>query len=48
MRAFLTSVLEVAGFGLVTAGAVLVALPLGLVVGGVSLILIGYLTGRRA
>lgn len=42
-----TTVLHLAGFGLLTAAAWTVALPLGLLAGGLSLLLLDYLAGER-
>jgi hypothetical protein len=38
--------MELAGFGLLVTAAALVAIPLGIAVAGVSLIILGYLLGR--
>lgn len=48
MRSLATTALEVVGFALVTIAALLVAVPLGLFVAGVSCLLVGYLLGGRA
>lgn len=41
MRAFLTTLAELAGLAAITAGCFLVSIPLALVVGGVALVVIG-------
>lgn len=47
VRNLLTTLLEVAGLGLITAGAASASTPLGLTVGGGSLLLVGFLEGRK-
>jgi hypothetical protein len=47
MRSVLTTLSEIGGAALVTLGAFLFAHSLGLVVGGLCLIGIGYLLGRE-
>lgn len=47
MRARVTTALEVAGFGLVTAAASTVSLAAGLLVGGVSCVVVGLFEGRK-
>ena len=42
----LSTVLELAGFGLLVLAAALVAVPLGIAVAGASCIVLGYLIGR--
>ena len=46
MRDVVTTILEVAGFATVTVGVFLVAVPAGLMVAGLSLLLVGWLAGR--
>jgi hypothetical protein len=46
MRDALTTAIEVAGLALVTAGAALTWPPLGFIVGGVALVLVGWAVGR--
>lgn len=43
----LSTVLELTGLALLTLAAALVAIPLGIAVGGAALVLIGYLLGRE-
>lgn len=45
MRAFLTSSIEVAGLGCVTAGCYMIAPVLAAFIGGLSLLLIGWRLG---
>lgn len=47
MRAQLTTAAELAGAALITAAAWLVALPLGLLVAGVFLVLFGWLAASE-
>jgi hypothetical protein len=47
MRAYVTTALEVAGFGLITAAAYTVNIGLCLLAGGLSCIAVGYLAGRK-
>jgi hypothetical protein len=42
----MSSVLQITGAVAITAGAVLVSLPVGLIVGGVFMVLIGLALGR--
>ena len=42
-----TTILEVVGLVAVTSGAALVAVPVGLIVGGGALVLVGAMLGRR-
>lgn len=42
MRAFLTTLVEIAGIIAITAGFGLYSLPLGLIAGGIGLILVGW------
>jgi hypothetical protein len=46
-KQFRTTVLHLAGFGLLTAAAWTIALPLGLAAGGLSLLVLDYLAGER-
>jgi hypothetical protein len=43
----ITTAAELVGFGLITTGAALVWEPLGFIVGGSALVLVGYLFGRK-
>ena len=45
MRAFLTTIVELAGLGCVTAGAYMIAPFVALIVGGLALILTGWRLG---
>lgn len=42
----MSNILQVAGAVAITAGAVLISVPVGLIVGGVFLVLIGLALGR--
>lgn len=42
MRALLTTGLDIAGIAAVTAGAALIAVPAGLIVGGVMVLLLSW------
>jgi hypothetical protein len=42
----MSNILQIAGAVAITAGAVLISLPVGLIVGGVFLVLIGLALGR--
>jgi hypothetical protein len=44
----LSTVLEVLGLALIVLAAALVAIPLGIAVGGAAFVLVGYLLGRDA
>lgn len=47
MRDRITSCLEIAGLATIAGGCFLVALPLGLLVAGAALVLVGYVEGRK-
>lgn len=47
MKQNITTILEILGFGFLIAAASTVGLGLGLLVAGVSLLIIGYLAGRQ-
>jgi hypothetical protein len=42
----MSNILQIAGAVAITAGAVLISLPVGLIVGGVFMVLIGLALGR--
>lgn len=46
MKNLLTTVAELAGFGLITAGCALIWAPLGFIVGGALLALVAFLVDR--
>ncbi len=46
MRNLLTTLLEVAGLTMVSVGAGLVYVPAGVIAGGASMVLVGFLAGR--
>lgn len=45
MRAALTTALEIAGMAAITAGAAMIWLPVGLIVGGLCLLAVGLFGG---
>lgn len=47
MRATMTTVLEVVGLAVLSAGAALAWVPAGLMVAGLSMVLVGAAEGRR-
>lgn len=47
MRDLVTTCLELLGFGCLVLAGFTISLTVGLVVAGVALVLVGYLTGRR-
>ena len=42
----MSNILQIAGAVAITAGAVLISLPVGLIVGGIFIVLIGLALGR--
>jgi hypothetical protein len=42
----MSNILQIAGAVAITAGAVLISLPVGLIVGGIFMVLIGLALGR--
>jgi hypothetical protein len=47
VRDAVTTILEVLGLVIVAVGVGLIFAPVGVIVGGVELVLVGYLSGRQ-
>lgn len=47
VRAIVTTAIEIVGFALVAVGVGMLVVPAGVIVGGVALVGIGFLEGRK-